>query len=316
MLTGIQEDQVQTQLEAIAQGGKLAAFIAHTRKSVEANPHVLLAYAWVLYMALFSGGRYLRASLQDAGGLGTTFWTRSPSPIRPERITNDRHRRRPSSDSHLPPNSSSRRSTTLSEPSGPMPLVPGLQFFHFLGDEDGEDIKTEFKKRVNETSPLLTTAQQEDIIREAQIIFEFMVDMVAELDCVMGTDGDDIDSVRLRKNQKDSIAVHRAHLSHKLHPPPHSESEASRKEYSEKLSGGLASVVFTMFNQKVMGKVKERDFNVKFADRIGDMKSSTEATEGEREIDVRFQSTTLLLAPFGVLLLLIMWYGFTWLTSG
>lgn len=306
---------MQSQLEAVARSGKLAAFIAHTRESVEANPHVLLAYAWVLYMALFSGGRYLRASLQDADGLGTTFWTRSPSPIRPERITNDRARRRPSSGSHLPLQKPARRLASLSEPSGPTPLVPGLQFFHFLGDEDGEDIKVEFKKRVNEMSPLLTTAEQEDIIREAQIIFEFMVDMVAELDRVMETDGDDIDSVRLRKTPQNSIAIHKAHLLHKLQNSRRSESETGKKGYLERLADGLSEMVFPILSFKFSGNTDERELKVKLADKVADMKSSTEATEGEREIDVRVQSTTMLLAPFGVLLLLIMWYGFTWLTK-
>jgi len=305
---------VQAQLEAVAQSGKLAAFIAHTKKSVEANPHVLLAYAWVLYMALFSGGRYLRASLQEAGGLGTTFWVRSPSPVRQECITNDRARRRPSSASHLPVDHHPRRSATLSEPTGSKPLIPGLQFFHFLGDEDGEDIKMEFKRRVNETSPLLTGAEEEDIIKEGQIIFEFMVDMVAELDRIMETDADDIDSVRLQKIPKNSIAIHKAHLLHKLQNPRQSESEVPKKSYPAKLTDWFVTLVYAMLDSRFTGIGGEREVKVNFADKAGDMKSSTEATEGEREIDVRVQSTTMLLAPFGVLLLLVMWYGFTWLT--
>lgn len=50
---------------------RLSAFLAHTRRSVAKNPHVLLAYAWVLYMALFSGGRFILATLESAG---PEFW--------------------------------------------------------------------------------------------------------------------------------------------------------------------------------------------------------------------------------------------------
>ena len=38
---------------------------------------MLLAYAWVLYMALFSGGRFIRATLESAGTDG--FWHRKAS---------------------------------------------------------------------------------------------------------------------------------------------------------------------------------------------------------------------------------------------
>lgn len=60
------EEKVDEQLRRIAGQGKLADFITHTKKSVAENPHVLIAYTWVLYMALFSGGRILRASLRAA----------------------------------------------------------------------------------------------------------------------------------------------------------------------------------------------------------------------------------------------------------
>ncbi|KAK1828276.1 hypothetical protein QBC39DRAFT_265378 [Podospora conica] len=56
---------------------RLAAFLSHTRRSVASRPHVLLAYAWVLYMALFSGGRFILATLESAG---PEFWSGS-SPL-------------------------------------------------------------------------------------------------------------------------------------------------------------------------------------------------------------------------------------------
>ncbi len=51
---------------------QLQAFLAHIRYSVARRPHVLIAYAWVFYMALFSGGRWIRAQLH---GAGERFWT-------------------------------------------------------------------------------------------------------------------------------------------------------------------------------------------------------------------------------------------------
>jgi hypothetical protein len=35
------------------------------------KPHLILAYAWTLYLALFNGGRYIRAALEDSG---PKFW--------------------------------------------------------------------------------------------------------------------------------------------------------------------------------------------------------------------------------------------------
>jgi hypothetical protein len=75
-LSGTSEEEIEEQLHNISQNGIASKFIEHTTEAVTANPHILLAYAWVLYMALFSGGRYLRASLQKAG---PEFWSKSPS---------------------------------------------------------------------------------------------------------------------------------------------------------------------------------------------------------------------------------------------
>ena len=62
--------------------------------------------------------------------------------------------------------------------------TPGLQFFNFAGDEDGEGIKLEFKKRFKEVEALLTSGEKEDIITEAEYIFKFMVEIVNELDVI------------------------------------------------------------------------------------------------------------------------------------
>ncbi|KAL8728932.1 MAG: hypothetical protein Q9181_005164 [Wetmoreana brouardii] len=51
----------------------LEAFEQHIQASLAQKPHLLFAYTWVFYMALFSGGRYIRSKLR-AG-----FTTPNPS---------------------------------------------------------------------------------------------------------------------------------------------------------------------------------------------------------------------------------------------
>ena len=100
-------------------------------------------------------------------------------------------------------------------------MIPGLQFFNFLGDEDGEDIKLEFKKRITEAEILLTSGEKEDIIDEAEEIFKFMITMVEELDSVMGTNEEDIETARLAQKHpnlmtsRDSLTVARERLMKK-----------------------------------------------------------------------------------------------------
>lgn len=49
----------------------LTAFTNHIASSVLKKPHLLLAYTWLFYMALFSGGRHIRFALRNAG---VHFW--------------------------------------------------------------------------------------------------------------------------------------------------------------------------------------------------------------------------------------------------
>ncbi|RDW94926.1 hypothetical protein BP5796_00689 [Coleophoma crateriformis] len=186
--------ELDEHLKAVAQNDKLAAFIAHTTRSVEKNPHVLLAYGWVLYMAIFSGGRYIRAALQDAGGPDGEFWASESSPIKPCSATvQSVHTWPQSGPSQSSESRSSTRTMSHSEDRGKQQSesaarnAVSLQFFNFSGNEDGEDIKRDFKKRMIEADHLLTPGEKEDIITEAQHIFSFMIDMVDELDSVCQT---------------------------------------------------------------------------------------------------------------------------------
>lgn len=123
-------------------GPKVADYCAHIRNVVRQRPHVLFAYAWCYYMAVFSGGRWIRAQLMEAG---EGFWRQ---------------------DAHM---------------RGPL-QEKGLALWNFDGDCDGEDIKAEFKSRLAGVENLLSLEQRQEIIEEAKEIFRFSAVLVDELD--------------------------------------------------------------------------------------------------------------------------------------
>ncbi|KAK8001953.1 hypothetical protein PG991_014175 [Apiospora marii] len=142
-LTGWSTELLEEQLSVAAESSVLAAFLQRIRHSVRARPHVLLAYAWVLYMALFSGGRFIRASLAQ---VEPSFWNANSLSLNPE----------------LP-----------------------LRFFTFDTPQDGDEIKASFKERFTQSSgSLLTEGEKADVVEEAKKIFEFMIEVVGELDGV------------------------------------------------------------------------------------------------------------------------------------
>lgn len=57
-------------------GAQIDEYCSHIRSVVSDKPHVLLAYAWCYYMAVFSGGRWIRGELLKAG---EEFWQRGAS---------------------------------------------------------------------------------------------------------------------------------------------------------------------------------------------------------------------------------------------
>jgi heme oxygenase len=150
-LTGWSPSLLEEQLASSAESPTLSAFLQHTRQAVQERPHVLLAYAWVLYMALFSGGRFIRASLAR---VEPSFWAANSTSLDP--VQN--------------------------------PDFSPLRFFSFDSPEDGEEIKLAFKSRLAESECLLTDEEKEDVVAEAQRIFDFMVAVVGELDEVCSTD--------------------------------------------------------------------------------------------------------------------------------
>ncbi|GKT49269.1 uncharacterized protein ColSpa_09450 [Colletotrichum spaethianum] len=236
-ITGWSPEVVEEQLKAVAESGRLAEFTQHVKRTIENKPHVLLAYSYILFMALFAGGRFIRATLESAG---SEFWAQVPSPIPPSQI----------SCQAKDPSTSVLAATGM----GPIDMMRGdhrtigvgtkhsrhslpLGFFHFATVLDGEDLKKEFKKRLSESESLLTLQERNDIVQEAVCIFDNMLLLVGQLDNVCETNLEDgqasppwaslISGGRLR----DSLAVARERKRYK--------TAAKRPEDGETLDSWL-----------------------------------------------------------------------------
>jgi heme oxygenase len=53
------------------EGDELAALLDRTREAILKKPFLIMSYTWVMYLALFNGGRWIRAQLEQAG---PEFW--------------------------------------------------------------------------------------------------------------------------------------------------------------------------------------------------------------------------------------------------
>ncbi|KAI0426162.1 hypothetical protein F5Y09DRAFT_319637 [Xylaria sp. FL1042] len=166
------------QLSNASKSPVLSDFLSHIEKSVGKSPHVLLAYAWVLYMALFSGGRFIRASLET---IYPAFWI-------------------PASAQQPTPGALAGSAAGAAQP---------LDFFRFGTPEDGEDLKREFKKRILESESYLTTPERDEVIEESRRIFEYMIQLVGELVDICGTNKEAAEARLLSLRSRDSLVVQR-----------------------------------------------------------------------------------------------------------
>lgn len=121
---------------------------SHILALTAAKPHTLVAYTWVMYMAIFSGGRWIRSQLASAE---PEFWT-----------------------AHTNAGPALAEKTPLG--------MPGFSFLSFDGEQDGEDIKVEYKKRLAEGESLLSAQEREDITQASQELFERCIQIVKKLD--------------------------------------------------------------------------------------------------------------------------------------
>ncbi|POS84370.1 hypothetical protein EPUL_003897 [Erysiphe pulchra] len=224
-LLSIRENEMNEKIEAVSKNSPSSKFLYHIRNSVTEKPHVLLAYAWVFYMALFSGGRYINASLKKAGGHGADFWKQdSSADLR--HCENDKNFRleEPSLFPSKPNLNSFSDCSDSSSVTKCSKTIPGLQFFFFAGDADGEDIKMEFKKRFKNAENLLTNNEKLDIILESQHIFKYMIELVLDLDILMGTNEEDENTIQTIKDSnslmkiRDSVCIAKERLLYNAQP--------------------------------------------------------------------------------------------------
>ena len=103
------------------------------RKLLIGRPHLILAWVWNMYLAIFNGGRYIRQALRDGGD---QYWDGSPQ----------------------------------------------LRFWEFDGDQDGEDVKNEFKKKFEIAGQSLTRTERAEVVEEAKRVMDVCQEIVQVLD--------------------------------------------------------------------------------------------------------------------------------------
>ncbi|KAF1815659.1 heme oxygenase-like protein [Eremomyces bilateralis CBS 781.70] len=121
------------------------------RRVANEKPHVLLAYAWTFYLAIFSGGRWIRSQLVASG---PGFWGAD--------FDGESH---PETDE---------------KPCAQE--TKGLGLWCFEGGQDGEDIRAGFKSQFECIGNMLSEEQRVEVLEEAEVVFKACEDIVTELD--------------------------------------------------------------------------------------------------------------------------------------
>lgn len=177
-MTGWSDEILEQQIHAIKGTGQLSAFISHIKQAVRAKPHILIAYSYNLFMALFAGGRFIRAAFEnvDAG-----FWNAVPAPIKP---TMQPCEPRSASGSwlELAADPAAQEQAARSIP---------LEFWRFDSDCDGEDLKQEYKGKLLMWEDKLSAEERNDVIQESVVILESIGQLVSQLDAICGDDEQD-----------------------------------------------------------------------------------------------------------------------------
>ncbi|KAM3461387.1 hypothetical protein MY5147_004243 [Beauveria neobassiana] len=222
-LTGWSDHVVESQLEIAAQAPALAAMINHMKISIQNKPLLIVTYTYIMYMALFAGGRFIRATLESTGD---EFWQTPLAPIKPSMqpcIPTPAFQDGMTEDSQF---------HNESHQCHPLPL----SFFHFDTPHDGEDLKVEFKRRVRICEAALDPQETDDIVQEAMHIFEHMTSLVQQLDAICEdepsdsaatTPGDYLHSVPLLSRLRDSVSVTKERNAKSSHATSSSESDSA-----------------------------------------------------------------------------------------
>ncbi|KAF2670226.1 heme oxygenase-like protein [Microthyrium microscopicum] len=190
ILVGISRDEVPAFLEK-HQSDSSTLFTQHIEAAVAEKPQLLIAYAFVMYMAIFSGGRWIRSVLAAPGA---SFWATSEKPGSP-----------PASPALSPTSSVHEKLRTFTAAQQERFEAAGLSFWFWSGMNDGVDIKAEFKRRLDSFESVLTEEMRQDVIEEAKEIFIRCEGLVGELDEAVGRQGVVIQSVKSQSRANDEL---------------------------------------------------------------------------------------------------------------
>lgn len=136
--------------------------------TITAKPHLALAYAWTMYLALFNGGRYIQRALLSHSTTNACFWT------------------------------GDNRDGTHDMSSDSDADSDYLTFWHFDSlVPDAEDIKSAFKQQFDLASAVLTDDEQQEVADEGKRCFDLCAHMIAWLDGYM------LSSSRQQRQQKE-----------------------------------------------------------------------------------------------------------------
>ncbi len=132
---------------SVVQNTHFRRMLTRMREDLRQKPHLLVAYGWVMYMAMFSGGRWIRQQFVTSG---PGFWQTAikQDPLDAKLATS----------------------------------FAGFSFLSFAGDQDGEDIKTQFKLWLAEAETLLSPQERQDVVDASQQLFHDCIDIVGQLD--------------------------------------------------------------------------------------------------------------------------------------
>lgn len=203
-LTGWSDHVVDSQLEIASRTPALANMVDHMKVEIQNKPLLLITYTYIMYMALFAGGRFIRATLESTGD---EFWQTPLAPIKPTMQpcipTPDFQE---NMNEEPPTHNDSHKCHRLP-----------LSFFHFDTPHDGEDLKVEFKRRLRICEAALETKETHDVVQEATNIFEHMTSVVQQLESICEDDTSDSDAATtpgdylhlmpLLSRLRDSVAV-------------------------------------------------------------------------------------------------------------
>lgn len=172
-MTGWTDDILDLQINGIKGTGELSVFVSHIKQVVHAKPHVLIAYSYNLFMALFAGGRFIRATLEKAG---QEFWQIAPESIKP---------------TMQPCEPDSVIESSLEQMEDDDKNLLPLRFWCFDSENDGEDLKQKYKAKLLQWESQLTAEEREDILQESVVILENIGLLVGQLDAVCSDIQDD-----------------------------------------------------------------------------------------------------------------------------